>query len=118
MIKGSVRPFGRGSLGAVILVQMKVNWCVGLCLSCSGVVLRLEPLGHLVGNWEREVRWMDFNRDLTRTEPGNEEQCCNPTLILALWMFALAKSLETKSGPQEGNVLKVKLAHPNKETEN
>lgn len=76
------------------MVQMKVNFCVGLCLSCSGVALRLEPSGHLVGNWEHEVRWMDFNRDLTLTEPGNMEQCCDSTLLLALRMLALGIGLQ------------------------
>lgn len=86
----SVRPFGRGSLGSLILVQMKGNWCSGRCLSCSGVALTLEPSGHLVGNWELEVRWLDFNRELTLTEPGNVEKRCNPTLISALWMLAIS----------------------------
>lgn len=86
----SVRPFGRGSLGSLILVQMKGNWCVGHCLSCSGMALTLEPSGHLVGNWELEVRWLDFNRALTLTEPGNVEKRCNPKLISALWMLAIS----------------------------
>lgn len=109
----SAQAFGPGSLGALILVQMKVNWCVGLGLSCSSKASRPEPSGHLVGNWEREVRWMDFHRYLTLTELGNGEQCCNPTLILALWMLTLARSLQLKTGYQEGNV---KLMHLNKET--
>lgn len=108
----SARTFGRGSLGALVLVQMKVNWCVGLGLFCSGVALRLEPSGHLVGNWEREVRWIDFNRYLTLTDPGNAEQCCNPALILALWMLTLVISLQLKLDIY----LKVKLMRLNKET--
>lgn len=87
---------------------------MGLCLSCSNAVLRLEPSGHLVGNWELEVRWMDFNRDLMLTEPGTVGKCCNPCPVDVNTSYKFA----TKSEPQKGNENIVKLTHPNKETKN
>lgn len=42
---------------------------------CVCVALTLEPLRHLAGNWEREVRWMDWNRAAMLSEPGKVEKC-------------------------------------------
>lgn len=61
------------------------------------MVLTLEPLRHLVGNWEREVRRMDFHRALMLTEPGKVEKCYNLTmLILTLCMLSLALCCDLK----------------------
>lgn len=45
---------------ALISIQIKVNWSVGLSLSLSfgAAMLTLGPRGCIVGNWEQKVRWM------------------------------------------------------------